>query len=141
MRNDYILDANVLMSLLIGGKASTFNFLRLYNYYAPDFIFNEIDEHGPVIRTKTRFSEVELKRYATRIFRRIAVLPRFIISEQELRKAEQLCADVDKKDVAYVALSISTSFPLITRDKPLHTGLRKKGFRNVMLFDEFLASL
>ena len=37
------------------------------------------------------------------------------------------------------ALSISLDIPLLTRDKPLYTGLRKKGFRNVLLFNEFLA--
>jgi len=47
---------------------------------------------------------------------------------------------IDPKDVAYVALSISTGFSLVTRDKVLYTGLRKKGFRSVLLFDELLAS-
>ncbi len=63
------------------------------------------------------------------------------VSDEDWIYAVELCRDVDPKDVAYVALSLSTGFPLITRDKPLHAGLGRKGFRNVMLFDEFLSSL
>ena len=58
MKNsDYVLDANIVMSLLIGGKAATFNFLDQFNFYWPDFIINELDLYTNLIRTKTKFSD------------------------------------------------------------------------------------
>lgn len=139
--NDYVLDANVVMSLLIGGKASTVNFLDQFNFYSPDFIVNELDLYTDLIRQKTRFSDEQLSRYTLELFRRITIVPRLAINETILVEANELCTGIDVKDNAYVSLSLAFGFPLITRDKLLHTGLRKKGFRNVMLFDAFLEEM
>ena len=46
--------------------------------------------------------------------------------------------DIDIKDSVYVALSIELNVPLITRDKKLYLGLRKKKFENIILFENFL---
>jgi hypothetical protein len=37
-----------------------------------------------------------------------------------------------------LALSIELDIPLITRDEPLYKGLRKKGYKNVTLFSDFV---
>jgi len=44
--SDYVLDANIIISLLIGGKATTYDFLQVYNFYSPDFVFNELDAYS-----------------------------------------------------------------------------------------------
>lgn len=139
--SDYVLDANIVMSLLIGGRAVTLNFLDQFNFYSPDLIINELDLYTDLIRKKTKFSDEQLSRYTLDLFRRLTILPRLAIDEFVLKQAEQLCLGVDIKDTAYVALPLQFGFPLVTRDKPLHAGLRRKGFRNVLLFDEFLDSL
>jgi predicted nucleic acid-binding protein len=41
---------------------------------------------------------------------------------------------IDLKDAIYVALAMQLDLPLLTRDNPLYEGLRKQGFRKVMLF-------
>ena len=139
--SDYVLDANIVMSMLIGGKAATFNFLDQFNFYSPDFIINELDLYTDLIRRKTKFTDNELSRYTLNVFKRLTILPRLVIDESVLREAKQLCLGIDIKDTAYVAVPIQFGFPLVTRDKPLHTGLRRRGFRNVLLFDEFLDSI
>ena len=136
-----MLDANIVMSLLIGGKAATFSFLDQFNFYSPDFIFNELDLYTDLIRKKTKFSDEQLSRHTLNVFRRMTILPRLAISESVLKEAKRLCSGIDIKDTAYVAVPLQFGFPLVTRDKPLYTGLRRKGFRNVLLFDEFLESI
>jgi predicted nucleic acid-binding protein len=141
MPTDYVLDANIIMSVLIGGRASSLSFLNQFNFYAPDYVFDELDTYTAIIRTKTKFSSDELSRYAINTFRRINAVPRLATSFDTLKRAETLCWDVDPKDVAYVALSLTLDCPLLTRDRPLHEGLRRQGFREVELFDVFLANL
>ena len=65
-------------------------------------------------------------------------MPTYLIEEEAKQKAIKLVKDIDVKDVSYVALSIQLDLTLLTRDIPLYEGLRKKGFRNVQLFDVFL---
>ena len=61
------------------------------------------------------------------------------MQEAELRLKRRQIAHELLTDPDDIDLSISLDIPLLTRDKPLYTGLRKKGFRNVLLFNEFLA--
>lgn len=72
------------------------------------------------------------------MFTNIHFIPTYLIEEDVKQKALKLVKSIDTKDVAYVALSIQLDLPLLTRDIPLYEGLRKKGFRNVQLFDVFL---
>lgn len=138
---DYVLDANVIMSIVISGKAQHRLLLSNLNCLTIDFVFNEIAKHKIVIQEKAKRSDEGLRQFIFTVFSTLTVVPSMAISDGDWHDAVELCRNVDPKDVAYVALSLSTGFPLVTRDKPLHAGLRKKGFRSVLLFDEFLASL
>lgn len=88
-----------------------------------------------------KFSDAELARFTLALFEQITVVPSLVIDQKALTTAQELCTDIDIKDSSYVALSLQLGFPLITRDKPLFTGLRKKGFREVMLFESFLQAI
>jgi predicted nucleic acid-binding protein len=136
---DYVLDANIIMSMFIRGKARYEQLIKLFRFYSPDYLFTELEIHQAVILTKTQFDEAALRHFTINLFSRLTILPALFIQENDLKKARFYCEGVDSKDVAYVALSISLDIPLLTRDKPLYTGLRKKGFRNVLLFNDFLA--
>lgn len=136
-----VFDANVVMAMLIGGKSWWLTFVASKKVYTPDYIFDELDRHEPVIRMKTKFSDVELARFTIALFEQIIAVPRLVIAEKSQQLAQDLCTDVDVKDASYVALSLQLGFPLITRDKPLFTGLRKKGFRDIILFEDYLQLL
>jgi predicted nucleic acid-binding protein len=138
---DYVLDANVIMSILISGKAYHREVLADTRCCSVDFVFDEISKYEAVIQTKAKLSKTSLQRFVFDIFSLITVVPSFVINDEDWQYAAKICQTVDTKDVAYVALSKATKFPLVTRDKPLYTGLRRKGFRNVILFDEFLDSI
>jgi len=71
----------------------------------------------------------------------VSVIPRIVISEEAIGKALELTKDVDIKDLSYVALAIELDCVLLTRDKQLIKGIKKKGFRKIMTFEDFLSSI
>ena len=63
-----------------------------------------------------------------------------VITLKSKQYAFDLCKDIDLKDITYLALSIELEMPLITWDELLFKGLRKKGYKNVILFSDFINS-
>ncbi|GGD83434.1 hypothetical protein GCM10011514_54360 [Emticicia aquatilis] len=134
----YIVDANVLMSILISGKAVYRNLLKEYVFLSSDFAFIEIDKYQKVILQKAKLDNDSFKHFSYFVFSNVHFLPNYVIDENVKQKAIALVSDVDIKDVAYVALSMQLDITLLTRDQVLHDGLRKKGFRSIQMFDDFL---
>ena len=66
------------------------------------------------------------------------VLDSNIIFSANWRKAYELCRDVDEKDTPFVALSLEFEIPLLTNDKVLCEGLKKKGFDNFVTLEDVL---
>lgn len=138
---DFIIDANILMSILISGKASYRPILTYHRFVAPDFIFLEIEKYSSIILEKTKLNEEEFKKWSYFVFSQIRTFLRYVLSEDVLTKSNQLLKDIDLKDTSHVALSIELNLVLLTRDDILYKGLRKKGFRKVMKFDDFLKNI
>ncbi|QJW89181.1 hypothetical protein HNV11_07135 [Spirosoma taeanense] len=136
----YVLDANILFSGIISQKAIyRAVFSEQHVFYAPDFLLAELNAYRSVFLKKSAVKGVDLKEFTLFLFSKIIVVPDYIITAESYAKAEGLVADVDPKDVAYVALSEELSATLLTRDKPLHDGLKAKGYEQVLLFDEFIS--
>ncbi|MEM1122074.1 MAG: PIN domain-containing protein, partial [Bacteroidota bacterium] len=138
---DYVIDANILMGMLISGKSSYKTLLDYYNFILPDFALVEIDKYKATIYKKSKLSNYQLRTFAYQIFSKITFIPEFILTEEAKQKAVTLTSNIDIKDTAYVALALQLDLVLLSRDKPLVKGLKKKGFRKVQLFDEFLNSI
>lgn len=141
MNFKYIIDANVLMSILISGKSQYINLLSLYDFVMPDFAFAELNLYQEVIHQKTKLDSLQFRKYAYTLFSLISFVPSFIQETDSVQEARRLCAKVDPKDVSYVALAIDTDLVLLTRDAKLYQGLRKQGFKKVELFETFLNSI
>ncbi len=135
---DFILDANVLMSMLISGKAIYKPLLREYTFISSDFAFIEIEKYQTLIQNKTRIDIENFRQFSYFLFSHIHFMPAYLVEKDAKQKAIILVKDIDPKDVSYVALSIQLNLTLLTRDISLYEGLQKKGFRNVQLFDAFL---
>lgn len=138
---DFIIDANVLMSILISGKASHRPILQRFHFIMPDFALSEVDKYKSVIFKKTKMQEDELRRWTHFVFSNIAILPYYIFTTESLEKANKLLQNVDLKDTSYVALGMQLDLVLLTRDKPLLTGLKKQGYRKVLAFEDFLENI
>jgi predicted nucleic acid-binding protein len=137
----YVIDANILMSMLISGNASYKPILEFYDFYLPEFVLVEIEKYKSQLLSRTKMNEDEFFKWSILVFSKITVLPNYILSLESLEKSNLLLNDIDIKDTAYLALAIQLDLPLLTRDKPLLTGLKKKGFRRVTMFDDFLRNI
>ena len=138
---EFVVDANVLISIMISGKSSYKPSLTFFDFFTPDFVLEEIDKYKPTILEKTKLSTEELQRFTFFVFNQVSVIPRIVISEEAIEKAFELTKDIDIKDLSYVALAIELDCVLLTRDKQLIKGVKKKGFRKIMTFEDFLSSI
>lgn len=86
-------------------------------------------------------SEIQFTDWTYFVFTQLTILPQYVLEQNILVKSERLLEKIDLKDISYVALAIQLDLPLLTRDNPLCQGLRKQGFRKVILFDDFLQTL
>ena len=139
--SEFVVDANILISILISGKSSHKAILRYFVFYSPDFVFEEIEKYKPVIFERTKLKMEELQQFAFFVFNQVSVIPRMVISDEAVERAIELTKGIDIKDMSYVALAIELDCVLLTRDKPLIKGIRKKGFRKVMSYEDFLSSI
>jgi predicted nucleic acid-binding protein len=138
---DFILDANVLMSILISGRAAYRPLLSFNNFILPDFAFVEIEKYKNILKGKTKMSETQFTEWTYFVFSKLTFLPQYVLEQDVLAKSDQLLEKIDIKDTSYVALAMQLDLSLLTRDVPLYEGLRKHGFRKVMLFEDFLQTL
>jgi predicted nucleic acid-binding protein len=138
---DFVIDANVLMSVLISGKAGYRPILTFNNFILPDFALIEIEKYKDILKGKTKMSEIQFTEWTYFVFAQLTILPQYVLEQDILAKSERLLEKIDLKDISYVALAMQLDLPLLTRDNPLYQGLRKQGFRKVMLFEDFLRTL
>lgn len=138
---DFVIDANILMSMLISGKASYRPLLTYYNFILPDFVLVELEKHKEVLKSKTKMQQDEFLQWSYFVFSQLTILPNYTLSKESLEKSEKLLDKIDLKDVTYVALAMQLDLTLLTRDKPLYEGLRKQKFKKVVLFEDFLQTL
>ncbi len=138
---DFVIDSNILMSILLSGKSSYRTLLNHYNFILPDFALVEIDKYQSVLKSKTKMQEDEFLNWTYFVFSKLIILPHYVLSNESIVKSKKLLEKIDLKDTSYVALSMQLNLVLLTRDIPLYTGIRKQGFRKVVLFEDFLRTL
>ncbi len=134
----FVFDANILMAILIGGRSFHKVILETLDIITPDFALIEIDKYSTIIVQKSKLDWSAHVEYAHFVFSTVTVVPRYLIDDESIEKANRLIRDTDPKDISYLALAIQTDSILITRDKPIVEAARRKGFRRIMLFDEFI---
>jgi len=138
---DYIIDANVLMSIIISGKAIYKPLLDYYNFIMPEFGLVEIDKYRNLIFEKSNMQPNELITYSYSVFSSITILPNYVMDDEIMKTAIELVKEVDIKDISYVSLAMQLDLVLLTRDKSLIEGVRKRKFKKTMHFDEFLRNV
>ena len=79
---EFVVDANVLISVLISGKASYKLILSFLDLFTPDFALEEIEKYRPVIFERTKLNPDELRHFTLHIFNELAVVPNFVISDE-----------------------------------------------------------
>jgi len=87
---DFVVDANVLMSILISGKAGYRPILSFYNFIFPDFVLVEIEKYKDVLKNKTKMSETQFTEWTYFVFANLTILPQYALEQNILEKSEQL---------------------------------------------------
>lgn len=136
--NQYVLDANILFSGLLSQKVIYRVLFSKHTFHTPDFVLAELNNYRTVLLKKSAVKGTDLKAFTLALFAHIIVVPDYVITTESYERATALVADIDPKDVAYVALSIELNAVLLTRDKPLYEGLLAKGYEHVQLFSDFI---
>lgn len=138
----FVIDVNIIFSGVLSKKGIYRKLFSEYKLYTPDFAFIELNKYREIILKKARkINSEDLRAFTLFIFSKIVVVPDYLISEVSFRKAGKLVENVDKKDLAYVALAEELNLELLTQDKKLYEGLRKQGFNRVKLFSEFVREI
>ncbi len=65
---DFVIDANVLMSILISGRAGYKPILSFNNFILPDFALIEIEKYKDILRGKTKMSPIQFTEWTYFVF-------------------------------------------------------------------------
>ncbi len=141
MRQSYVIDANVLFNAFISGKDLYKLLFSEHAIYLPDFAFVELEKYKTRILNKTRLEEREFQDFVLTLFKDITVIPNFLLSHGSLKRAYQLCQNIDEKDTVYVAVALDFHLTLLTNDKPLYRGLKKQNFHRITLLGDVINTL
>ena len=128
-----MIDTNIVFSALIGNKKAQ-NLIFSKEVIAPKMLFLEIFKHKERIK---KFSRIDIDLFFCELSKHIKVIDESFIPVPIVKEAYELCKDIDIKDVSFVALSLFLKVPLITGDKKLINGLKKKGFGNIIELKDF----
>ncbi len=113
-----IVDANIVISAIL--KDSTTRRILLhpsFDFYAPDFLFEEIEKNIALISKKSRMPSNELKRLIEILTETISLIP-LDIYQHTLQEAYKIMGSIDEKDVPYIALALTIpNEGIITEDK------------------------
>lgn len=125
-----ITDSNLIISALItpnGAIASIIKAKHNFQFIAPDFVFEEIDEHWDKIKVLSLLSDKELKAELL-FYRNLIKVYDQKVTKKALDKAEEIVRDVDPEDVFFIALHLHTGHKIWSDDEKLKKGLTAKGY-------------
>ena len=139
MKKRYLIDANIIFSMLISGKEIYLDIFNKNSFYVPDFALFELQKYQIMLLEKSKLSHEKLKTYTLSLFGYLTVVPNLLISTRSYLQAFQLCKDIDEDDTSYIAFAQELELTLLSKDDILIDGLRKKGYTNVISLHEFLS--
>jgi len=112
-----VVDANPLLSALIGGRSREVLFSGNFNFLSPQPTLFEVEKYLPHVAEKTGQNELVLFR-EFELLPVVAVQPRHY--EARLERATVLISGRDPKDVHVLALAIELDVPIWSEDRDFH---------------------
>lgn len=131
-----IVDTNIIISALLKKSAvRSLIFDARLELYAPEFLFEEIEEHMDMIKERAGLTDSEILLILSLVSSHINLVPKEDFSHK-ISDAEKVIGHIDEDDVPFVALAFS--FPnegIWTNDKDF----TKQGEVKVWTTTELLA--
>lgn len=140
------INSNVLFSACITphGKTADLIINPAFDFekFSCHYLIIELFKHKNKIMDFANQSEEKVLEVIYSYLKGIELVNEGHLASEIWLKAEELTNEVDKNDIAFVALTIhmENSF-LWTNDKPLIKGLKRKGFERILTTNELLVKL
>jgi predicted nucleic acid-binding protein len=112
-----VVDANPLVSALLGGNARRVVFSQQFLFYSPQATLFEVEKYLPYMAAKLQRADIDLF-HAFQLLPVTACQPR--IFDHCVARAERLIGQRDPKDVPVLALSLHLGIPVWTEDHDFH---------------------
>ena len=112
MRPTIVIDANPIISALIGGFSKEIIFNHHFDFITTRFTINEVIKFIPYISKKSGVSEDFIKTLVTLLHLKVCELEEY---NTMISKAESIIKD--KNDVYILALALAKNFPVWSNDK------------------------
>lgn len=131
MKITIVVDANIILSALLGGKPSEILFDARFQFVATQFTLNEVIKYFPKLKKKLGVSK-------TKLFSLLNELPLQVYSQSiykdRLKEAQKMIAHIDKKDVEILALAIKLGTFIWSQDKHFE----KSGYQKLLKTYNFI---
>jgi predicted nucleic acid-binding protein len=138
-----VVDANIVFSGILNTNSKIADILihsdLIFDFISPNFLRYEISKNYTKLVKISKLTLNQIKESEYQICKNITFISEESIDQICWIDAEKIVKDVDPKDVTYVAYSEHFKCKLWSGDKKLLTGIRKKGFINVISTDEMQA--
>ncbi len=125
-----VVDANVIISALIGGSTREILFDHKYDFLTTEFTIQEVETYIPEIAKKSGSDEKFVRET-------LALLTLTIkgkdFYEKSLGEAEKMIGEIDEKDVEILGLAIETKNYLWSQDKDFE----KAGYEKLLKTKDF----
>lgn len=109
-----VVDANPIISALIGGASRDLFFRKTFRFATSEYTMNEVQRFIPYVFEKSGVEVDEIERA-------LSLLPLKVYKrgdyEDRIKDAEGLIKHIDEKDVDILALSLKLNAPLWTNDR------------------------
>ena len=135
-----IVDANIVFSGILNTNGKIGDILinsdKIFSFIAPDFLRFEIYKHFDKLMTISKMSLEQVREAEYQICKSIAFISEEQIDTSSWLYAEQLVADIDPKDIVYIAYAKQFQSTLWTGDKKLIKGLFHKNYHHIITTDD-----
>ena len=125
MAEPLAVDANCLLSAMLGGRAREILFSQQFILYSPQAVLFGVPKHLPWLASKLRRPELEL-------FREFQLLPIIacqpIAYDHQVQRATELIGQRDSLDIPLLALALARRYAIWSEDRDF------EGIAEIQLF-------
>jgi predicted nucleic acid-binding protein len=136
-----VIDTNKVFSAILNSNSKISKIIlkpkSKFNFYAPAFLLEELENHREKIKKISGFNDIELDKCVQIITRRIRFIKVILLPKEVLIQSAKLTEGVDIDDTEFIALTDHIKGRFWSGDKNLIKGLKKKGW-DKFIFDEDL---
>ena len=138
-----IVDTNIVFSGILNTKGKICDLImnseEYFEFYSCNYLRYELKKYYPKLKQISKLTYEQIKESEYLITKQIKFYNEEQISEKIWDESKRLVKDIDINDIAFVAMTKHINGYLWTGDKPLHKGLKIKGFKNVFNTNELFA--